>query len=41
LKELFSSIGQLNALEELDLRRRSKLEELLSSIDQLNALLKA
>jgi Leucine-rich repeat (LRR) protein len=38
LKELPSSIGQLNALQELDLSRCSILKELPSSIGQLNAL---
>jgi Leucine-rich repeat (LRR) protein len=40
LKELHSSIGQLNALQELDLSGCSSLKELPSSIDQLNALQK-
>jgi hypothetical protein len=38
LKELPSSIGQLNALQELDLWRCSNLKELPSSIGQLKAL---
>jgi Leucine-rich repeat (LRR) protein len=38
LKELPSSIGQLNALQELDLDGCSELKELPSSIGQLNAL---
>ncbi|CAM6073542.1 unnamed protein product [Sphagnum tenellum] len=38
LKELPSSIGQLNALQELDLRACSNLKELPSSIGLLNAL---
>ncbi len=40
LKELPSSIGQLNALQKLDLNEYSKLKELPSSIGQLNALQK-
>jgi len=40
LKELPSSIGQLNALQNLDLRECSELKELPSSIGQLNALQK-
>ncbi len=38
LKELPSSIGQLNAFEELHLKRCSNLKKLPSSISQLNAL---
>jgi Leucine-rich repeat (LRR) protein len=40
LKELPSSIGQLNALQEFDLSGCSSLKELPSSIGQLNALQK-
>jgi hypothetical protein len=40
LKELPSSIGQLNALQKLDLSWCSNLKELPSSIGQLNALQK-
>jgi Leucine-rich repeat (LRR) protein len=38
LKELPSSIGQLNALQKLHLCSCKKLEKLPSSIGQLNAL---
>jgi len=38
LEKLPSSIGQFNALRELDLSWCSKLKELPSSIGQLNAL---
>jgi hypothetical protein len=38
LKELPSSIGQLNALQMLHLTECSNLKELPSSIGQLNAL---
>jgi Leucine-rich repeat (LRR) protein len=40
LKELPSSIGQLNALQELDLLGCSNLKKLPSSIGQSNALQK-
>jgi Leucine-rich repeat (LRR) protein len=40
LKELPSFIGQLNALQKLDLSGCSNLKELPSSIGQLNALQK-
>jgi Leucine-rich repeat (LRR) protein len=40
LKKLPSSIGQLNALKELNLNGCSNLKELPSSIGQLNALKK-
>jgi hypothetical protein len=38
LKELPSSIGQLNAFQKLFLNGRSNLKELPSSLCQLNAL---
>jgi len=37
LKELFSSIDDLNALQEFDLSRCSNLEEIPLSIGDLNA----
>jgi Leucine-rich repeat (LRR) protein len=38
LQELPTSIGQLNALQNLDLSECSNLQELPTSIGQLNAL---
>jgi len=38
MKEFSTSIGQLNALQELHLSRCSNLQELPTSIGQLNAL---